>query len=174
MMKKMIAMLMIAALCLTGFALAEAKTYSNEGLSFVYDTEAFDIDKEEVTDDNLSVVLKGKNEAWGATTITLELFDLDDDATFPTLDDYSGMVENGVEVQQGEWNGFADVLSFDLELDEGREYVFLVPVKDADDGEIEEEMIINVTITAVEDEETAMMRDDAISAVLDTLKVVDD
>ena len=173
-MKKMFAMLLIAAMTLTGFA-AFAENYHNEDLNFTFDKEVFSITEDE-TEDELETVLTAKNEAWGMTYIRFHLRDLDDGEKFPTKAEFAEL-EKGLntEVTQGEWNGFKDVFMYDVKEDGTFESVFIIPVyDDDDDNEIDDILTINVSITDIEDEELAMARDDQISAVLDTLKIDDD
>ena len=47
---------------------------------------------------------------------------------------------------------------------------FIAPVAD-DDGEIEDILTVEISVSRIDDEETAMARDDAISAVVDSLKI---
>ena len=47
---------------------------------------------------------------------------------------------------------------------------FIAPVAD-DDGEIEDILTVEISVSKIDDEETAMARDDAISAVVDSLKI---
>ena len=61
-MTKLFAMLLIAAMTLTGFA-AFAENYHNEDLNFTFDKEVFSITEDE-TEDELETVLTAKNEAW--------------------------------------------------------------------------------------------------------------
>lgn len=176
MMKKLIASLIIAALCLTGFALAETYTNADRDITFEYDENIFDISMEDETDDELLVILATKDPAMGDAYIRIHYADLDDNETFPTLADFADMEESlGVEVQQGEWNGFTNVISYDMPGEDITESIFIVPVYDDDgDNEVEDILTIGIGVTKLDDEETAMGRDDAISAVMDTLKVRDD
>ena len=177
MMKKLIVALMIAALCLTGDAMAKTYTDRDHDLTFEYDENFFEISMEDETDDELLVILSAKDPALTDTGIRFHLADLDDGETFHTLADFADIEQSlGTKVEQGEWNGFKDVFSYDIPGDEVYESVFIVPVYDDDDDDhdVEDILTINISATKLDDEEAAMARDDALSAVLDTLKVLDD
>jgi hypothetical protein len=63
---------------------------------------------------------------------------------------------------------------YTLEYDDGTsEHFFIAPVMDKDDKEIEDLLTVHIGVTKIEDESVAIARDDAISAVVDTLKVND-
>ena len=68
-MKKIIAVLMAAilalALCTTAFA--AAYTDRDRDLTFEYDDKLFEITMDDQTDDELLVILTGKDESWGDT-----------------------------------------------------------------------------------------------------------
>ena len=169
-MKKSFAMLLIAILAFTTVASAEA--YTSDDISFEYDETAFEISLDDRTDDETTVVLSGTNEAWGETYIRFYLSDLEDGEALPTLDDFAKMPDT--EVTQGEWNGYKDVFMYSLENEDGTcQYFFIAPVVDAEDGEVEELLTVEIGVSAIEDEETAMGRDDLISAVVDSLKIDD-
>ena len=51
---------------------------------------------------------------------------------------------------------------------DGEEQIFLVPLTTGD------QMTVAICVTEIEDEEAAMARDDQISAVVDSLKVIAD
>lgn len=173
-MKKFIAILMIAVLALTCIT-AFAATYidRDRDLTFEYDEALFEISMDDQTDDELLVILTGKQSDWGDTYIKFYLADLEDGEKFPTLDDFNDMVaEANVEVTQGEWNGFTDVIMYTFPGEGESESVFIVPIYD-DDGDKEVEDVLTVTV-GVTDMEDSMARDDAISAVLDSMKVLDD
>ena len=169
MMKKLIAILLAAMLTLGAAALAE--TYTSDDIRFEYDAKAFKITLDDRTDDETTVVLTGTKEAWGQTYIRLYLKDLEDGEKFPTMDDFAEMPDT--EVTQGEWNGYKDVFMYELNNDDGTsQHFFIAPVTD-EDGEVEDLLTVEIGITAIEDDDTAMERDDLISAVVDSLKVDD-
>ena len=176
MTRKLIVALLTVALALTGIA-AFAATYTDpdEEITFQYDESFFAIDTEDITDDELLVVLGFADEAWGEGYIRVHLQDLEDGEAFPTLDDFAEIEESlGVEVTQGDWDGFVDVFMYTIDEEDTLEQVCIVPVFDAEDGEIEEILTVNVAVEKLEDEGVAMERDDQISAVLDTLQFVED
>lgn len=174
-MKKLMAALMIAALALSCTAAFAATYVDRDGeLTFEYDEALFEISTDDETDDELLVILGAKDEAWGDTYVKIHLADLDDGETFPTPDDVAASLGTAdIEVTQGEWNGYEDVIMYDFPDDSAIESVFIVPVYDADDGEVDEVMTIDIGITDLDDE-AAMTRDDAISTVLDSLTFIDD
>ena len=171
-MKKMIVMLLAAILALTSTA-AFAATYTHEDdIRFEYDENAFDISMEDHGDDEDLVILTARDEAWGETFIRIHLRELEDGESFPTMDDFTA-IPDAQDLNQGEWKGFKDVFTYSVKnMDGGTEYCFIAPVAD-DDGEIEDILTVNVGTSPIEDEDTAMTRDDLISAVLDTLKLGD-
>ena len=169
-MKKLLPMLLaLAMLFLSASALAEDVAYDDPAgaLAFVYDDNVFEI---EADDDNGSehlVVLNGTQEDWGDYFISLYVRELAEDELFPTLDDYAELEEGlNTEVTQGEWNGFQDVILYTVQDDASYEQVCIVPLAVADSL-----MTVDVKVELLEDEEASMARDDAISAVLDTLSI---
>lgn len=172
MMKKLMILLTIVALTLTGTALAATYTDSDRDLTFEYDDSLFDITTDEQTDDETYVVLTGTVAEWGVTTVSIHLEELSDGETFPTVEDFSKVEEEeGAEVTQGEWNGFADVIMFSTKLEDGTvESVFIVPIYDDDDATVEDTLTVRINAAEVGTEEQS----DAISGVLDSLKLLDD
>ena len=169
-MKKLIAILMAALLALSTVAFAE--TYRSDDLNFEYDENAFEITVDDRTDDETTVVLYGKNEAWGHTFVAFYVRDLKDGEKFPTMEEMSEIPDT--TVTQGEWNGYTDVFMYTLEYDDGTtENYFIAPVKDKDDKEIEDVLTVHIGTSKIEDEAAIQERDDAISAVVDSLKVDD-
>jgi hypothetical protein len=167
-MKKLIAILMAALLALSTVAFAEI--YRSDDLNFEYDENAFEITVEDRTDDETTVVLYGKNEAWGHTFVAFYVRDLKDGEKFPTMEEMSQMPDT--TVTQGEWNGYKDVFMYTLENDDGTaESYFIAPVMDKDDKEIEDVLTVHIGTSKIEDEAVLQERDDAISAVVDSLKV---
>ena len=169
-MKKLIAILMAALLALSTVAFAE--TYRSDDLNFEYDENAFEITVDDRTDDETTVVLYGKNEAWGHTFVAFYVRDLKDGEKFPTMEEMSQIPDT--TVTQGDWNGYKNVFMYTLEYDDGTsEHLFTAPVMDKDDKEVEDLLTVHIGVTKIEDESAAMARDDAISAVVDSLKVDD-
>lgn len=170
-MKKIFAILLIAAMTMLGFAALAEETYIRDDITFAYDADAFEISMDDHTDDEDLIILTGKNEAWGETFIRIYLNDLDDGETFPTMEEFTPLAD--VEVTQGEWNGFKDVFMYTMENEDGStESVFVAPVID-EDGEIEDLLSVNIGVSPIEDDDVAMGRDDLISAVLGSLKIDD-
>lgn len=171
-MKKFFALILIAILAMsTVAAFAATYNYDND-LIFNYDETAFDIEMDDHTDDEDLVILTGKNEAWGNTYIRIHLRNLDDGEQFPTKDEFTPIAD--VEVTQGEWNGYKDVFMYTVENDDGTsQHFFIAPVVDDDNGEVEDILTVEIGITKIEDDDTAIGRDDQISAVLDSLKIDD-
>ena len=175
-MKKLIAALLIASLALTGCAFAETYVDPDNRLTFEYDDTCLEIVQEDVADDELLVILNGTVQSWGATGITLYLYDMEDGESFPALEDFADMEQElNIDVVQGEWNGFANVFMYDIAEGDGIESVFIVPIYDDDDpSDVDDVLTITITVEKADDEESAMDRDDAISEIVDTLKVLDD
>ena len=169
-MKKLIAILMAALLALSTVAFAEI--YRSDDLNFEYDENAFEITVDDRTDDETTVVLYGKNEAWGHTFVAFYVRDLKDGEKFPTMEEMSQIPDT--TVTQGDWNGYKDVFMYTLEYDDGTsEHIFIAPVMDDDDKEVEDLLTVHIGISKIEDEDTLQARDDAISAVVDSLKIDD-
>ena len=170
-MKKFFAMLIIAMLALSAFAFAET-TYTSDDISFTYDETVFEVTLEDRTDDETTVIINDIDEALGGVYVRFYLHDLEDDMGMPTLDDFADMPDT--VVTQGEWNGYSDVFMYELHYDDGiTQSFFIAPVTDAEDGEIEAQLTVEIGVHELEDEDAAMTRDDMISAVLDTLAVDD-
>ena len=170
-MKKLILMLMVALLALSAVAFAEP--YRSGNIAFEYDEKAFEISLDDNLDDETTVVVYGKNEAWGHTYVSFYLKDLNDGEKFPTADELAK--NNDATVTEGDWNGYKNVLMYAVEGDDGmtRNY-FVVPVMDDDGHEIDDMLEVQIGVSKIDDEATTMERDDAISAVVDSLKLVDD
>jgi hypothetical protein len=169
-MKKMLALIIAALLALSTAAFAE--TYRSDDINFEYDENAFEVTLDDRTDDETTVVLHGKNEAWGNTFISFYLRDLEDGEKLPTMEEMSQIPDT--TVTQGDWNGYKDVFMYTLENDDGTaESYFIAPVKDKDDKEIEDVLTVHIGTSKIEDEAVLQERDDAISAVVDSLKVDD-
>ena len=168
-MKKLIAMLMAALLALSAAAFAE--TYRSDDLAFEYDEKVFEITKDDVFDNETDVVVYGTNEAWGKTYVNFYLKDLEDGEKLPTADELGA--ENNTTVTQGEWNGYKNVLMYTLEGDDGMtRSFFVIPVMD-DDNEVEDLLTVQIGVSKIDDEAILMERDDAISAIVDSLKLDD-
>ena len=142
-------------------------------LAFSYNPEAFEVTDEE-SDDAHNVVLTGTKAEWGEYSIAFNLRELADGEAAPELGSYGDDLEEGAEATQGEWNGFENVITYTNATDTENVQVLVVPVKDAEDGEVEDVLTISITAQKLEDEDAAMERDDNISAVLDSLKLLDD
>ena len=172
MMNKIFAIMIAAVLALSCTA-AFAATYTHEDdIRFEFDDAKFEITMDDHADDEDLVILTGKDAAWGDTFIRIHLRDLEDHETFPTMDEFTAMPD-AKDLTQGEWNGFRNVFMYTVEYEDGgSEHYFIAPVTD-DDGEIDHILTVNIGISPIEDEETAMTRDDLISAVVDTLRVDD-
>ena len=63
-------------------------------------------------------------------------------------------------------------MCYTLEYNDGTsEHFFIAPVMDDDGKEVEDLLTVHIGVSKIEDESVAMARDDAISAVVDTLKI---
>lgn len=171
MMKKLFAMLLIATLSLTTVAFAATYRYDGDDIVFTYDENIFEIVEDDHTDDEDSVVLAAKDDALGETYVRIHVRDLDDGEKFPTMAEFIPIAD--VEVTQGDWAGYKDVFMYTVENADGTsQHFFIAPVTDHD-GEIEDILTVEIGVTNIEDEDALMMRDDAISEIVDTLKVDD-
>ena len=75
--------------------------------------------------------------------------------------------------QMETWADFKNVFTYTLENDDDTtQSFFIAPVYD-DDGEIEECLTVEIGVTKMDNADKAMLRDDAISDILNTLKVDD-
>ena len=161
-MKKFVAILTALILLLPATAFATTYTDPQNTLSFDYDDALFDISEDSVgeNDDHL-VILAAKDEAWEGAYIRFYIYMQPEGESVPTAESIAETIPD-VEVTQGEWNGFNEVVMYD----NGDESLFLVPLTT---GEL---LTVGVGGSDIEDENTAMDRDDAISAVLDTLAII--
>ena len=170
-MKKLFAMILAAILTLSTAAFAATYRYDDDDIVFNYDENIFEIEEDDHTDDEDSIVLATKDDYLGQTYVRIYLRDLEDGEKFPTAAEFTPLAD--VEVTQGEWNGYKDVFMYTIEDEDGTsDNFFIVPIYD-DDGEIEDSLTIEICVTKVEDEEAAMLRDDAISEIVDTLRIDD-
>ena len=168
-MKKLIAILALLALTCTA---AFAATHDEHDIAFTYDDAAFEITTDDHTDDEDLIILTGKNEAWGNAFVSIHLGELEEGETFPTLEEISATITD-VEITQGEWAAYKDVLMYTVDYGDSTENYFIAPIYDDDDAEVEEILTVKIGIDKIEDEDAAMARDDAISEIVDTLKVED-
>lgn len=173
-MKKLVCTAIALALAFTAIAaLAEPATYTDRSKDFTltYEADDFEITTEEYQaddDDNLVLVLGGKNEAWGEVFIRFIRTELDTDADLKAHQDAEAELIAGVGATKGEWNGFHDVLMYAIEDEECTEQSFVISCSD------DETMAILVHVENIEDEEAIMERDDQISAVLGSLTFIED
>lgn len=143
-------------------------------LTFSYDPAAFIIAMDDHTDDEDLVVLDLANEAWGEGYVRICLHEMEDGEAFMTEEDIANIETSGVTVTKlDEWGGFTDVYNYSFADEEAVEIYYIAPVYD-DDGEIEDSLTVIVSVAPLDDDETEIARDDAISAVIDSLQVVDD
>ncbi len=171
-MKKFFALVLIAILTLTATAFAE--TYRHEDdITFEYDEKLFEITMDDHSDDEDLIILNTKDEK---NYVRIHLAELEDDETFPTLADFKDLEEGlGVKVETLEtWgNGYKDVFTYTVDDEDGTlETTFIAPVYDAD-GEVDDILTVRIGVEKDVDEAAAMARDDAISDILNTLKVDD-
>ena len=159
-MKRTMATLLAAVLMLMGMALAES--YS-DGFRFTYSKEYFEISTDEKGEDRHTVVLTGGVEEWGRTYIRFDLASLGGSDAPVTPDSLAGELP-GIEITQGDWKGFSDVLMYRRDVDGVTESCFIAPV---DEGLLS----VTIGVTGLDDERVAMDRDDRISAVVDSLKM---
>ena len=169
-MKKLIALIM-AALLVLGIS-AYAETYHTGDITFDYDEQVFDISLDDSTDDVTNVVIYGKVEAWGHYYVNFHVEELKDGESFPTAEALAK--EKNVEVTEGDWNGYKNVLMYAIEGDDGMtRSTFIVPVMDDDGNEVDDILKVVIGASTIEDEAALQARDDSISAVVDSLKIDD-
>lgn len=174
-MKKLICMAIVFAMAFAAVAaLAETETYTDraDDFTFTYDTDAFEIAMEDYQsdeDDDLVLVLSGKDEAWGEVFIqmTRTLLDVEDEEAIEAYNEAEEELISGLGATKGEWNGFNEVLMYTIDDEEFTEQTFVIPCTD------DETLTILIHTEKIEDEEAAMARDDQISAVLDSLAFVE-
>lgn len=143
----------------------ESYTDRAGAFTFSYDPNAFVIAGEEYQDDaedsDLVLTVNGTFASWGNTVIQFQKTKIENPEGFD--DSFAEIEEAGIEVTHGEWNGFEDVHMYAFDDEDSLEQRFIVrPEEDAS-------LAVIVTVDKLDDEETSMARDDAISAVLDTL-----
>ena len=118
-------------------------------------------------DEEDMVILHDKNQGG----IRIHLRDMEDGETFPTAEEIAK--DLNVEVtKMDEWGNFKDVLTYDTQSDNFIESVFIAPIYD-DDGEIDDILTVRIGVEKDVDEAAGMARDDAISEIVNTLKVDD-
>ena len=78
-------------------------------------------------------------------------------------DSFAEIEKAGIEVACGEWNGFQDVHMYAFDDEDSLEQRFIIRPEE------NMSLAVIVTVDKLDDEEMSMARDDAISAVLDTL-----
>ena len=175
-MKKLFCLMLVFALTLAAAtALAESATYTDRAndFTFTYDTDCFEITSEEYQseeDDDLVLVLGGKDEAWGQVFIQMSRVALnpDDEEEVAAFQAAEESLISGAGAVKGEWNGFEDVLMYAFDDEDATEQTFVIHVDD------DETLSIMVHVDKIEDEDVAMARDDQISAVLDTLAFIEE
>jgi len=170
-MKKLFVMLLIAILALSATAFAATYNYDSD-ITFEYDDTAMEITSETHTDDEDRIAMGFKESAWGDGYVSIQLNELPDGQSYPTQEDFAKSlnVEASALESLPNWGNFTNVITTSYTTDDLTETVFIAPVFD-DDGEADNILTVVIGVTALEDDEAAMQRDDAISAIVDTLKV---
>lgn len=170
-MKKLIVMLLIAIFALSATALAATYRYDND-ITFEYDENAIEITAEEHKDDEDRIVMGFKDSAWGNGYISIVRQELPDGTPYPTKEEVAGELGADELETLPTWGNFKDVFTASFVTGDLTETTFIAPVYD-DDGEADDRVTVTIGVTKLADENAAMDRDDAISAVVDTLKVDD-
>jgi len=172
-MKKLLVMLLAAILALSATAFAATYNYDND-ITFEYDDKALEITFEEHKDDEDRIILGFKDAAWDDGYITIQVQDIEDGDHFPTNEEIAKEINVDVSTLEtlASWGNFTNVVTATFTTDDFTETMFFAPVTD-DDGEVEDILTVVVGTTAIENEEIATQRDDAISTIIDTLKVDD-
>ena len=160
MMKKLLATLLLAVLVLTAVAFAE--DYRASDIAFSYDEAAFQIETDDVGENNDHlVVLTARDEAWGTAYIRFYVSGLVEGEELPTAESLAEALPE-VEVTEGDWKGFSGVVMYN----DGDEDLRLIALEN---GRL---LTVGVGVTELEDEAVAQARDQQIDAVLDSLTVV--
>ena len=171
-MKKLFAMILAAILTLSTAAFAATYRYDDDDIVFNYDENIFEIEEDDHTDDEDSIVLATKDDYLGQTYVRIYLRDLEDGEKFPTAAEFTPLAD--VEVTQGEWNGYKDVFMYTIEDEDGTsDNFFIVPIYD-DDGEIDDILTVDIGGPVIDDEDAATESSDLTSEVVDTLRIIDD
>ena len=143
----------------------ESYTDRAGAFTFSYDPDAFVIAGEEYQDDaedsDLVLTMNGTYAFWGDAEIQFQKTKIEDPEGFD--DSFAAIEEAGVEVTRGEWNGFEDVHMYAFDDEDSLEQRFIVRPEEG------VSLAVIVTVDKLDDEEMSMARDDAISAVLDSL-----
>ena len=172
-MKRFFALTLIAILALTATAFAATYRNGDDDIAFSYDENLFDITMDDHADDETLVILTTRDEK---NYVRIHLAELDDGETFPTIADFKDLEEGlGVKVETLEtWaNGYKNVFTYTVDNGDGTtETTFIAPVYD-DDGEIDDILTVRIGVEKDVDESAGMARDDAISEIVNTLKVDD-
>ncbi len=170
-MKKMIVMLLIAVFALSATAFAATYRHDDD-ITFEYDENAIEIISEEHRDDVDNIVMGFKDSAWGNGYISIVRRELPDGTPYPTCEEIAGELGVAQLETLPTWGHFKDVFTASITTNDVTETTFIAPVID-DDGEAEEMVTVTIGVTSLADEDAAMARDDAISAIVDTLRVDD-
>lgn len=172
-MKKILAMLLVTVLALSATAFAATYRHDDD-IVFEYDENAIEITAEVHNDDEHRIVMGYKDKAWGDGYITIQVVDLPDGQGFPTREELAESMGTTADAFEDmpTWGNFKDVVTTSTTTEGLTETVFIAPVAD-DDGEVEDILTVIIATSELEDEEAAQNRDDAISAIVDTLKVDD-
>ena len=171
-MKKLIALLTAALLALGVAAFAE--TYRSDDITFEYDEANLEVTHEAQEDDEETVILGFRNKAWGEGYIRIQFQELPDDEIGSYYPTWEEIAENlGTEALENlkTWGNYTDVITASITTDDVTETVFIAPV--FDDKNHADMLTVTIGTTELKDEAAATARDDAISAVVDSLKVKD-
>jgi len=170
-MKKLIVMLLIVVFALSATALAATYRHDDD-ITFEYDENAIEITSEDHKDDEDRIVMGFRDSAWGNGYISIVRQELPDGTPYPTQEEIAAELGVTQLEKLPTWGHFKDVFTASFTKDDVTETVFIAPVID-DDGEAEEMVTVTIGVNSLADEDAAMARDDAISAIVDTLRVDD-
>ena len=143
-------------------------------LAFFYDPGAFEVTEDESGGDGRVLTLTGTKAGWGRYSIRFNMAPLAEGESFPTLDTLAGEIGADVDATQGEWQGIDGVILYETAADAAHEQVMIIPVGGEKSSDAAEKLTILISADKLEDDEAAMSRDDAISAVLDSLTLLGD
>ena len=171
MLRTLLASLLISVMILADAAMADTYNSPGKDLRFEYDERLFKITTEDNTDDELLINLDYLDVSWGNGYVSIYLRNLEDGESVPTLPSFAEVEKTlHTTVEQGACYGFKDAFYYTTEQDGATESAIIVPICDEDNA-ASAILTVNVSISQLDDEETGRIRDDAISSVINSLKI---
>lgn len=171
MFRRVLSMLLISAMILANAAMADTYNSPGKDLRFEYDERLFKITTEDCTDDEQLINLDFLDASWGKGYVSIYLRKLENGESVPTLTSFAEVEKTlHTTVEQGACYGFKDAFHYTTEQDGAIESAIIVPICNEDNA-ASAILTVNVSISRLEDEETGRIRDDAISSVINSLKI---